>query len=173
MKLLKIGSIEIPQHACLDLDQTFERIGSNAPPLRTANGTGIQQIVWTKLRTVISGGGWSPPGLDAIDYTQQQTIACIVPRSVNADINREAILPAARRADTGYLPFGWAFMPDGQRQETAAVMIGNTATLDAVTNAIGYQAAYYPLITCWLQRPTESATRSDASYRWELIAEEV
>ena len=50
---------------------------------------------------------------------------------------------------------------------------GDTATLDAVTNAIGYQAAYYPLITCWLQRPTESATRSDASYRWELIAEEV
>lgn len=120
-----------------------------------------------------SAAAAGPPGLDAIDYTQQQTIACIVPRSVNADINREAILPAARRADTGYLPFGWAFMPDGQRQETAAVMIGNTATLDAVTNAIGYQAAYYPLITCWLQRPTESATRSDASYRWELIAEEV
>ena len=172
MKLLKIGSVEIPQHATLDMAQTYERIGGETT-LRTANGTGIKQATWSKIRTTISGGGWSPAGLDAIDYNSQQTLACIAPRAVNADINREAILPSARRSDTGYTPFGWAFLANGQRQETAAVMIGDTATLDAVTNAIGYQAVYYPLLTCWVHRPVESASRADASYRWELVAEEV
>lgn len=173
MKLLKIGSIEIPQHASFDMDQTYERFGSVAPPLRTANGTGIQQYVWSKIRTTISFGGWSPAGLDAIDYTVQQALACISPRSVNANISREAILPAARRADSGYLPFGWAFMADGGRVETPCVLIGNTATLDAVTGAVSYQAVYYPLLQCWLQRPVESFSRGDASFRCELIGEEV
>lgn len=172
MKLLKIGSVAIPQHAALDLEQTYERLG-DSPPLRTANGTGIKQIAWSKIRTVISGGGWSPPGLDALDYTQQHAVACIAPRAVNADSSREAVLPAARRSDAGHLPFGFAFMPDGVRVETACVVIADTATLDAVTDAIAYQALYYPLLTCWLQRPTESVQRADASYRWELVAEEV
>lgn len=172
MKLLKIGAIEIPQHATLDLDQTYEPIGGETIH-RTVSGLGVKQTTWRKTRTTISGGGWSPPGLDAIDYTQQQVIACITPRSVNADINREALLPVARRADTGYLPWGVAFMPDGGRVETPVLIISNVATLDAVTNAIGYQALYYPLLTCWAMRPNESGSRGDASYRWELVAEEV
>lgn len=172
MKTLKIGSIEIPQHACLDLDQTFEPIGGETI-LRSINGAGIKQTTWRKTRTTISGGGWSPPGLDAIDYTQQQIIACITPRAVNCAASREAVLPAARRSDSGHTPYGIAFMPDGGRIETPVVMIDNTATLDAVSNAIGYQATYFPLLTCWCYRPTESGSRGDASYRWELVAEEV
>lgn len=172
MKLLKIGSIEIPQHATLDLDQTFEPIGGETI-LRTVSGLGIKQATWRKLRTTISGGGWSPSGLAAIDYTQQQVIACITPLSVNANASREATLPVGRRSDSGYLPHGFAFMADGGRVATPVVMIGNVATLDAVTGAIGYQASYYPLLTCWASRPTESVSRGDASYRWELVAEEV
>ena len=172
MKLLKIGSIEIPQYAALDLDQTFEPIGGETV-LRTMSGLGIKQATWRKLRTTISGGGWSPAGLAAIDYAQQQTIACIAPLSVNANASREATLPVGRRADTGYLPFGFAYLSDGSRVSTPVVVISNVATLDAVTGAVGYQAFYYPLLTCWAHRPIESISRGDASYRWELSAEEV
>jgi len=39
--------------------------------------------------------------------------------------------------------------------------------------AVGYQAVYYPLLQCWLQRPVESFSRGDASFRCELTGEEV
>ena len=62
MKTLKIGSIEIPARSSLDLEQTYEPLGGETI-LRTLSGAGIKQATWQKTRTVISGGGWIPPGL--------------------------------------------------------------------------------------------------------------
>ena len=172
MKVLKFGSVEIPARACLDLDQTYEPIGGESI-LRTLSGTGIKQTTWKKLRTTISGGGWIPNGLAAVDFTQQQVIACIVPRSVVCDGSRQAVLPAARRADTGYTPWAFALMDDGSVVSTPVSIATNTATATAVTGAIGYQVLYYPLLTCWANRPRDSGTLGEASYRWEIVAEEV
>lgn len=172
MKSLLIGALTIPDLAALDLQQTYEPIGGEST-LRTIAGTGIKQMTWQKLRTTIQGGGWLPPGLGSLDYSQQLAVACIVPRAIACDGSRQATLPAARRADVGYTPWGLAIMPDGSSQVSPASLAGNVATVTAVTNAIAYQALYHPLLTCWVNRPSETGTRGDATYAWQLTAEEV
>jgi hypothetical protein len=175
LKSLWIGSIEIPLRSVLDLDQTYEPIGGESI-LRTLSGIGIKQQTWSRLRVVTSGGGWIPPGLAALDCSTQQTVACVVPRTIAADVNRQATLPAARRADAGCLPYGLALLDDSRVVEVAASLAGNVATAAAYSGAgvaVGYLLAYYPLLTCWLLRPTESGSRAEATHRWELVAEEV
>ena len=58
-------------------------------------------------------------------------------------------------------------------QDPPVDLCGNVATVTAVTNAIAYQALYHPLLTCWVNRPSETGTRGDATYAWQLTAEEV
>jgi len=169
---LKIGSLEIPDRSALDLDQTYEPLGGESI-LRTMSGVGIKQVTWSRLRTTISGSGWSPPGLEGIDTTTQQAVACLIPRALIADAGRQATLPTARRGDEGAEPWAWAIRPDGSVVNTGVSISGDLATADAVTGAIGYQILYYPLLTCWISRPTESGVRGDATYRWEITCEEV
>lgn len=174
MMILKIGSIDLPMLAGLDLEQSYEPIGGETI-LRTVGGTGIKQTTWQKLRTIISGSGWIPAGLDSLDATVQHVIGCIVPRSVPCVFaTRQATLPAARRSDSGHIPFGQAILPDNSVVTTTASLAGDVAIVAAVAGAVAYQALYLPSLTCWLtRRPTDSGNRSDASYRWEIVAEEV
>lgn len=170
--ILKYGTLEIPLLAALDIEQTYPPIGGEAL-LRTVSGAGIKQMTWRKTRIVTTGSGWLPAGLDTLDTSATIAIACVVPRAVPAVfVTRQATLPAARRADAGHLPWGVAVMPDNSVIVTPAAMAGNVATLDAVANAVSYKALYLPLITCWALRPTDSGTPGDASYRWEITAEE-
>lgn len=172
MSDLKIGSITLPRLAGLDLEQTYEILGGESI-LRTISGTGIKQSTWSKLRTTISGGGWIPPSLASLDATTQQTVACFVARAIPCDGSRQATLPAARRSDTGYTPWAVALMADGSPVLTPVSIVGNVATATSVSGATGYQVHYMPQITAWVSRPSESGNRSDATYRWEIIAEEV
>ena len=170
--ILKFGTLEIPLLAALDIEQTYPPIGGEAL-LRTVSGAGIKQMTWRKTRIVTTGSGWLPAGLDTLDTSATLAIACVVPRTVPAVFaTRQATLPAARRSDSGHLPWGVAVMPDNSVIVTPATMAGNVATLDAVANAVSYKALYLPLITCWAMRPTDSGTPGDASYRWEITAEE-
>ena len=66
-----------------------------------------------------------------------------------------------------------ALIAFGDDVPTPLSIVGNVGTAAAVADAIGYQILYFPLLTCWVQRPNESGSRGDASYRWELVAEEV
>mgnify|MGYP001329754764 FL=1 len=170
--ILKFGTLEIPLLAALDIEQTYPPIGGEAL-LRTVSGAGIKQMTWRKTRIVTTGSGWLPAGLDTLDTAATLAIACVVPRTVPAVFaTRQATLPAARRSDSGHLPWGVAVMPDNSVIVTPATMAGNVATLDAVANAVSYKALYLPLITCWAMRPTDSGTPGDASYRLEITAEE-
>ena len=170
MKALIIGGVSIPDLAALELQQTYEPIGGEMT-LRTIGGSAIKQITWQKWRTTITGGGWLPFGLSSLDYSAQMAVACIVPRGVVCS-GLSATLPAARRSDTGYVPWGVALMADQTTQITAATMAGNVATLDAVAGAIGYHAMYYPLLQCYVSRPKEQGVRETASYGWSIVAEE-
>lgn len=170
MKTIVIGGVSIPDLAALELQQTYEPIGGEMT-LRTIGGSAIKQITWQKWRTTITGGGWLPFGLSSLDYSAQMAVACIVPRGVVCS-GLSATLPAARRSDTGYVPWGVALMADQTTQITAATMAGNVATLDAVAGAIGYQAMYYPLLQCYVSRPKEQGVRETASYGWSIVAEE-
>ena len=53
------------------------------------------------------------------------------------------------------------------------VAAGLYAPLGAVAGAVAYQAMYLPQYSVLAMRPTDSGERSDASYRWEIICEEV
>jgi hypothetical protein len=172
-RILKIGNLSIPVRSAIDAEQTYSAIGGETI-LRTISGAGIRQETWKRIRTTISGGGWVPPGLDAIDTTSPLFIACIAPRAVVADANLQAVLPAARRSDAGHEPWAFALMPNGELSASALVASGaNAFTAAAVSRAVGYLVNYYPLLQCWVNRPTQSFAVSGANYSWELIAEEV
>jgi len=172
LKILKIGSVEIPARSSLDIDQTYEPLGGETI-LRTLSGAGIKQATWQRTRTVISGGGWIPPGLTHLDYTTQQSVACIVPRALICNGSRMATLPAARRADTGYEPWAWALMPDGSTINADLTLVGSLATAAVVSGAQGYQILYYPQITAWISRPDIAGSRATAGYQWQIVAEQV
>lgn len=178
MKTLMIGNIEIPVRSSLEIEQTYEPIGRETI-LRTTSGLGIkQQVSWNKIRTVISGSGWMPTGLAQLDTSIIQTVACVVPRSVSTSF--DATLPLGRRFGPGYDPWGQAVMPDHGVVEVPLLADPySTGAFDlyainqGVQDALGYHIFYYPLLSCWIQRPIESGNRGDASYRWELVCEEV
>ena len=173
MPTLKIGSFVLPVMASLEIEQAYALIGGEAV-FRTVAGTGLKQATWKKLKVTTSGSGWLPAGLETIDTNTQQVVACIVPRSVPAVFaTRQATLPTARRSDSGHLPYGLAIMSDGQAVLTTATLAGDVATVTAVAGAVDYAVGYFPQITAWVQRPAVSGSRTDASHRWEIVAEEV
>lgn len=173
MRTLKIGSLEIPLLAAFELDQTYSPLGGDGI-LRTMSGAGIKQQTWRRTQITTSGSGWLPAGLDTLDTSAQLSLSCVVPRCVPAVFaTRQATLPAARRTDAGHLPWGIALRADGSAVVTTASLAGNVATLAAVDDAVSYQAMYFPVFTVWASRPTDSGTPHDASYRWELVCEEV
>ncbi len=173
MIMLKFGSLEIQTLAALSLEQTYAPIGGESI-LRNVIGGGIKQSSWKKTRITTSGSGWLPAGLDALDTSTAITLACVVPRTVAAVFaTRQATLPTTRRSDAGHTPWGVAIMGDGSAIKTTATLVGNVATLGAVAGAVAYQAMYLPQYSVLAMRPTDSGERSDASYRWEIVCEEV
>jgi hypothetical protein len=73
---LIIAGITLPQRARLDLNQTFEPIGGSSSR-RMANGALFKMANWQRWRTTVSCGGWVPPQLLGIDYSQPYTIECV------------------------------------------------------------------------------------------------
>lgn len=167
---LQIGTITLTAIEGLDIEQSYEPIGGETI-LRAVSGAGLKQQTWTKLRVTTSGQGWLPPALAALDVSASLTLRCIVPRSVPAS-GLTATLPAARRSDSGFVPYGIATLASGQAVKTAASLAGDVATLTAVSGAVGYRVAYFPEMTVWALRPTHSGNQGDATHRWELICEE-
>lgn len=173
MRELKLGSLAIPLLAALDIEQSYEPIGGESI-FRTGSGLGLKQATWAKTRITTSGSGWLPTGLETLNFNTQMVLSCIKPRRVPADFaTRQATLPAARRSDAGCTPWGIALMPDDSAVQTSVSLVGHVATLGAVAGAVSYEALYLPQFTVWAFRPTDSGNRSDASYAWQLICEEV
>jgi len=170
---LLIGTVSIPLLASFDIDQQYQPIGGEAI-LRAVSGRGIKQMTYQRLRIQTSGAGWQPAGLAELDFTAQHVLGCVIPRGVPAVFaTRQATLPAARRSDSGFTPFGTALLAGNAAVSTPVSLAGNVATCTAVAGAVAYRVNYYPAPTVWLMRPNESGNQSDASYRWELTAEEV
>lgn len=169
MKILKIGDFALPVYAGFNLTQRYEPMGGEAI-LRACSGRGIKQMTWTRTRITTGGGGWVPSGLETLDFTAQHTVACVVAQTVPADFaTRQATLPATRRADDGHVPYGLAQLAGGHTVMAGCAVVADVATVDEVTGAEAYQVGYYPLLNCWVLRPT----RSGPEAAWELICEEV
>lgn len=170
---LEIGSLIIPFRAGIEIDQEYASLGGEMI-LRAVSGRGIKQMTYDRLRVTTSGSGWMPAALETLDFTAQHVLKCIVPRGMTAVFaTRQATIPAARRSDAGYLPFGTALLASGEAIATPVTMATNVATCTAVSGAVSYHVAWYPAPTVYLLRPQTSGNLADASYRWEIIAEEI
>lgn len=169
IRTLEIGGLVIPVQAAGDIEQSFETIGGSAL-LRMLNGAGMKQTHWRKLKTTISGSGWTPPGLAGLDYTAPLTIKSCASRAVQAAGNVIAV-PSARRTDTGYAPSGYAIV-EGRYVPTPLVLVSNTATLTAVSGAQGYGVRYWPQLSVYAEF-RESNRPAASSWSWSIEAEEI
>lgn len=168
---LILGSVSVPLLAALDLSQTYEAIGGVWTG-RTLNGTAVRRQHWSKTRTTISGGGWVPACLQALDYSAALSLSCIAPRVVAA-ASVEATLPTARRADAGFLPYALAVLADGSLANTAVAIVGNVATAAAVSGATQYLFHYYPILSVFAEAPSDSFDAASGNFTWSLTAEEI
>ena len=171
MRLLKVGGIVVPNLSGLELGQTYEPLEAVAR-FRVMSGTLRQRSLWRgKLKTTITGRGTIPAGLQAIDYSAAVDIDCVAHRSITSASNVIA-LPAARRTDSGSLPYGRALV-GSTWVPTACVVVTNVATLGAVAGASQYQVVYFPSLSCYATPPRETRDADGQLFSWELSADEV
>lgn len=145
MRVLQIGGVSIPLRASLGMNQSYRSLARETIH-EMGDGSAIKQTyagTQNRIATVINGSGPIPPGLDGLDYTDTLLVRCAAERSITNSSNVIDI-PAARRSDTGYEPWGRAIMMDGSVVETEVQLDGDTATLTQVTGADAYQALWFP-----------------------------
>lgn len=169
---LIINGIELP-FASHEITQTFERFGGfSAQPRRFASGGALTQHRWERVRTTISGTGWVPPGLAAVDWVAPVTIAWVAHRSIQS-ASRVIALPAARRTDAA--PYGFGVTAGGLLVPTSVESLaGNTLTLADVAGAAAYVACYWPLLS--MSAPAGVVERFESAglvIGWQIDAEEV
>lgn len=168
--LFVLGGIEVELHARLRWQQTYAPIGGSVVQ-RLSDGTGHKQTRWRRTRTVITCEGWIPPGLESLDYSGPLEMRCVSPRAM-AGTGTSFTLPAARRSDSGYEPFGFARVGEAWIP-TGVTLTGDQADLDPVTGADSYRVLWYPQLLVLTDGPEEDADGSTATYSWRLAAEEV
>lgn len=169
-KAFELGGLVVPIHAALDLSQQIEPVGGSVTR-RLGAGALIKQTTWRKRRITLSGSGWCPIGLDALNWDAQLTLKCGLPESITSNTTT-ITLPAGRRTDAGYEPFARAHLA-GEWRDTPVSIAGNTATVTAVAGAIAYQVWYWPVVTVHAEPPATSFEQSTAQASWELVCEEV
>lgn len=170
-RTFELGGVIVAEKAAGDIEVAFEPFGGSTwPPLRMLNGDAVVQQVWQKLRVRVSGGGIVPAGLSGLDYTAQLTLKSSASRAIQSASNVITI-PAARRVDTGYAPAGFAVV-GGRYVPTAIALIGNVATLTAVTGASNYGVIYWPQLIVYA-RFTSNMASASARHTWQIDAEEV
>lgn len=165
----ELGGVVVPITAALSLSQSVTLLGGRSR-LRFANGASLAQQAWAKLGISLTGEGWVPLGLDALDFESTMTFKAGLPRALRANAG-VVTLPAGRRSDAGYEPFARAHLPDGDVATTVA-LVGNVATCAAVTGAISYTVSYYPQLTVWADPPEQGMDRAQAVATWSLNLEE-
>jgi hypothetical protein len=139
--------------------------------LDTADSVAIKQTHFNKLRTVLSGQGWVPAGLDGLDYSIPLLLKCAAPRSVSST-NTQFTIPANRRNDSGFEPKSFAVV-SGNLTETEITLNADIVNLDTVTGALTYQIYYYPEILVFAESPQVQGNMTGAEFSWTLTCEEV
>lgn len=138
-----LGGIAVPLYARLEWSQTYRWL-EGATTHRMWSGRSVKQSTWRKLATEISGGGWVPSGLSALDYSQPLVLACAAPLAI----------------------VGGGTPPVPVRTEADFA----TVTL----NVDGVDITYcYPKITVYCDPPQEQLDGVTGNYGWRLSAEMV
>lgn len=150
LETLIIGGIELPIFALTEgFRQSYDEL-AGISARRTLGGKLLIQRVWPLaknylLSTTISGAGSLPAPLDHLDRGATYEIECAEHRAI-AGTSNIITLPAGRRSGGIYTPRGYALVA-GELVETAIALVGNVATLTAVSGAQHYQVRYWPKFT--------------------------
>lgn len=165
-----LGGIEVPMRASLNMRQTYQELGGRAV-VRKADGSAVVMQRWTKLRTTLSGDGPLPPGLSSLDLSQPLTLKCAAERAITSASNVITV-PAARRSDPGYEPYGMAIIND-LPVPTAISWSVNVATLTTVAGASAYQVRYFPELTVVIPLGgfNEQLDEMSGTWSWSIDAE--
>lgn len=166
----EIGGISIPVKAGLEFSQTYEVIGGTVTQ-RMQSGRAIKQSHFSKLKTVLSGQGWLPAGLDGLDYSQPLMLKCAMPRSLSSQ-SSQITIPSSRRNDNGLEPTGFALVT-GHLIQTQITINSNIAILDEVAGALLYHVHYYPEIYVFADPPQIQGNMTGAEFSWALTCEEI
>jgi len=168
-----LGTAEQPIASIAGFSQTYELLAATESD-RMVDGSLDTSTHWAgKLKTRISGEGWTPPVLLGLDYTSQMTLKCGAPIAAQ-DASNTVTIPAARRTDTGHTPVGFAIVDGKEVQTPITGIVANVATLTTVTGASSYVVWYWPEITVQVtERPTQDTATGAATHRWSFAAEEV
>lgn len=170
-RTFELGGVVVPVHAAGDVQIGFDDIGGYTwPPLRMLNGAARVQQHWRKLRVSVSGAGIVPAAFAGLDWTAQHTLKSPASRAIHGTSNVIAV-PAARRTDSGYTPFGFAVV-GGLYQATPLVMAGHVATLTVVAGASAYGVLYWPQLSVYASF-SHAASAASARHSWQIEAEEV
>jgi hypothetical protein len=138
---LKIAGIEVSLIAALDLQQSIEPI-SGSTLRRMASGAGFKMGHWRKYRISLSGSGWVPAPLNAINY--------------DAPFEIELPFPVAFAVGES-LPAGWSQRSAPWGEHT-------------VTDQAGVSVRYiYPKLTVFSDGPLQS---HDGNPSWEMTLEQ-
>jgi hypothetical protein len=172
MKTFILGGLSLPFEAHLELSQDYEE-EIDKRLIRHADGVARQQINWRgKIKTRLTGGGWVPPGFDALDYDAPLEMSCIAAKMVVSQ-DRVIEIPEARRADAGFEPFAIANVDGGRVDAAIASTAGDVITIAPVASAQFYAVFYYPKINVFASLPTQRHDAINDKYSWELEAREV
>lgn len=166
----ELGGVTIPLTAGLEFSQTYETIGGIVLH-RMQSGRAVKQTHFKKLKTVVSGKGWAPTGLDCLDYSTQLWLKSAVPLSISSKF-QEIILPHIARSDIGYSPKVFALV-DSELIESKLVIDDRLVTLEYVDDAITYQVHYYPELLVYAEPPQVHGNVTSSEFSWSIICEEV
>ncbi len=166
----ELNDLKIPILGRLDFIQSYEMIGGTITK-RMQSGRAIKQTHFNKIRTVLSGQGWLPVGLDGLNYSEPQTLKCAAPRAISSTVN-EFTIPSARRGDYGFEPRGYALVAC-DLVETIIILNTDIVTLDIIQGATSYQVHYYPELLVFAEPPQIQGNMSGAEFSWTLTCEEV
>lgn len=168
--LFTLGGIVVPYRAARGFQQLYEPAGG-ITDLVMADGSLKTQQRWSKTLTRMSGNGQFPVGLSALSRTATHVLMCGAERAISSTSN-VITLPAARRTDSEFLPYGHAVV-NGMLVATSINVVGDVATLGVVAGASIYVARYFPQLSVRIIDAPEDVDGWNAEWPWQIVCREV
>lgn len=175
MSYILIGGLTVPLDSVLTFSQNYQPIERSTLHRLGVNGTAVKQTLYGgKLRTTLSGTGWTLPGLSGLDRSVTHELHCGVPLS-NAGGASDITIgnSTRRRSDSGFEPVAYALFPDQHVKTPVAVDSAGNCTITPVAGAAQYKVDWYPVLQVYILDFNEDTQTDTAQFIWDLVAEEV